>query len=323
MKKALKLGFILLIFLLVGVTAAFWTPDTNRAEMIAKYGGPNPTFIEDDNGLKIHVRDQGLRRGKALILIHGGNSSLHVWEKMVEDLSRDFRVISLDLPGHGLTGANQTGDYSPDTMADAIETVMDKLDIEKAIWVGNSFGGWIAWRGALSRPDRVNGLVLVDASGAVTDDPIKPYLAARIAKSPLGKFLVPNFTPKSIVRASLEQVISNDENITEALVERNWELARFPGNRDAILDIQKLDRESEEWNKIQNIKVPTLILWGEDDVTMPLSFAKAFNRKIENSVLIMHPNAAHVPMEEIPIALSRDIKAWYNSTYNNSSPNDE
>jgi len=323
MKKALKFGLILFIVLIIGGVAALWTPDTNRAEMIAKYGGSNPMFIEDGNGFKIHVRDQGLRRGEALILIHGGNSSLHVWEKMVEDLSDDFRVISLDLPGHGLTGVNQTGDYSPDAMVDAIETVMDRLAVEKAIWVGNSFGGWIAWRGALSRSDRVSGLVLVDASGAITDDPIKPYLAARIARSPLGKLLVPNFTPKSIVRASLKQVMSDDGNVTEALVERNWELARFPGNRDAILDIQKLDRESDEWNKIQNINVPTLILWGEDDVTMPLSFAKAFNNKIENSVLIMHPNAAHVPMEEIPIALSRDIKNWYKVAYNKTSSSDE
>lgn len=144
MKKAFKLGFSLFVFLMFVVTALFWTPDTNRAEMIAKYGGLNPTFIEDDEGLKIHVRDQGLRNGDALVLIHGGNSSLHVWEKMVRELSDDFRIISMDLPGHGLTGANQTGDYSPDAMADAIETVMDKLAVEKAIWIGNSFGGWIA-----------------------------------------------------------------------------------------------------------------------------------------------------------------------------------
>lgn len=315
MKKILKISFALFVLLIILIIAVFWTPDANRDEMISKYGGPSPTFIENDKGLKIHVRDEGLRHGDVLILIHGGNGSLHVWERMVEDLSHDFRVVSLDLPGHGLTGANQTDDYSPDAMADAIETVMNELAIDKAVWIGNSFGGWVAWRGALSRPERVSGLVLVDASGAITNDPIEPYLAARIAGSPIGKWLVPNFTPKSVVRASLKQVISNDENVTDALVERHWELTRFPGNRDAILHMRKLNREDDKWNEIQNITVPTLILWGEDDVTMPLSFAKAFNNKIKDSVLITHPDAAHVPMEEIPIELSRDIKAWHASSY--------
>ncbi len=315
MKKIFKVSFVLFAFLILMVGIIFWTPDTNREEMIAKYGGPHSTFVQNDDGLKIHVRDQGLRDGPTLILIHGGNGSLHVWEKMVDVLSRDFRLVSLDLPGHGLTGANQTRDYSPDKMADAIEAVMDELAIDKAVWVGNSFGGWIAWRGAQSRPDRVNGIVLIDASGAITDDSIKPYLASRIAGSSIGKWLVPNFTPKFIVRASLKQVVSNDEYVTEAMVERFWELSRFPGNRSAILDIHRLNREDDKWAEIQNISVPTLILWGEDDITVPLSFADAFHDKIPNSVLKIHPNAAHMPMEEIPVELSRDIIAWHATFY--------
>ncbi len=311
MKKALKISLALFILLSLGLIASFWTPDTNKADMIAKYGGQNPIFIEDDNGLKIHVRDQGLRGADALILIHGSNGSLHVWEKMAKELSRDFRVISLDLPGHGLTGATQSGDYSPDAMAASIETVMDHLSIDKAIWTGNSFGGWVAWRAALSRPDRLKGLILIDASGAITKEPIKPYLAARIARSPIGKWLVPNFTPKSIIRASLEQVMSNDENVTDDIVQRHWELTRFPGNREAILQIQKLNRNDDKWNEVQNITAPTLILWGEDDVTIPVSFAAAFNNKIKDSVLITYPDAAHIPMEEIPADLSRDIKEWH------------
>ena len=315
MKKAFKFIFGTLALLLIMLVAVFWTPDTDRDEMIAKYGGPSSSFIKDKNGLNIHVRDQGKRDGAPLILIHGGNSSLHVWEKMVTVLGDEFRLISLDLPGHGLTGANTAEDYTTLAMTEAIEDVMDALSIEKAVWVGNSFGGRVAWHGTLLRPDRVSGLILIDASGSVTGDPIKLYLAARIARSPAGGWLVPNFTPKSIVKASLKQVYANDENVTDEIVNRHWELARFPGNRDAVLAMTKLSIERYHWDNIGNIAVPTLILWGEQDETIPLPFAKAFESHIKGSMLITYPNAAHVPMEEIPEDLTRDIKSWYTSNF--------
>jgi pimeloyl-ACP methyl ester carboxylesterase len=89
-------------------------------------------------------------------------------------------------------------------MIAAANAVLDDAEVGKAIWVGNSMGGWVAWRAGLDAPDRVNGLVLVDASGAVANPPVQPYLGARLAQSWIGRQLLPIITPRAIIRSSLE-----------------------------------------------------------------------------------------------------------------------
>src|SRR5262245_26961034 len=75
--------------------------DVPAAELEARYARPPSRFVEVD-GLRVHYRDEG--QGPPLVLLHGSNSSLFTWEGWTRELSRSFRVISLDLPGHGLTG---------------------------------------------------------------------------------------------------------------------------------------------------------------------------------------------------------------------------
>jgi pimeloyl-ACP methyl ester carboxylesterase len=95
-------GFLL--FLL----SAFWylsQPDIPRATLEAKYAGPPSQFVTLPEGTRAHVRDRGPRDALAVVLIHGSNASLYTWEPWAKRLSDMFRVITLDLPGHGLTGA--------------------------------------------------------------------------------------------------------------------------------------------------------------------------------------------------------------------------
>src|SRR3546814_11818830 len=95
--------------------------------MIAKYGGPNATFAAGPAGQRIHYRDQGRADGPPIILIHGANASLHTWEPLVKRLGADYRIITLDLPGHGLTGATPDPAYSAGGMRPAVELVAGKL----------------------------------------------------------------------------------------------------------------------------------------------------------------------------------------------------
>lgn len=311
---AIRAAVVVLAFLLLCL-AVFWTPDTDPAEMIAKYGGPNPQFITVEPELRVHVRDQGLQEGPVLLLIHGANNSLHVWEQMVAELGNDFRLISLDLPGHGLTGAHPRALYSPEATADVILAVLDELEIDQATWVGNSFGGWIAWRAALAHSERMDGLVLMAASGAVTGEEIEPYLAAKIAASPVGQLLLTRITPKFLIRSSVKQVVSDEDLVTDSLVNQFWELIRFPGNRDALLHIQKLPRQDENWTSVGEISVPTLILWGEDDITVPSSHGQAFAEKITGSTIMTYSDAAHLMMLDVPLEMSRDITDWHQSHF--------
>jgi pimeloyl-ACP methyl ester carboxylesterase len=312
MKKTIRI-ILLLLVLLGAAFFVFRTPDTDRTEMIAKYGNEASRFVDDGHGAKIHYRDEGSRDGPALLLIHGSNSMLQTWEPLVALLGDKYRLISLDLYGHGLTGPNPTGAYDADTNIAAAVRVLDTVGVDKAYWVGNSMGGWLTWRAGLSVPERTSGLVLIDAAGAQVEQKIQPYLGARLAQSSIGQILLPEITPRFLVKSSLEENFARPELLTEELVDRYWELLRFPGNRKAAVDRGKTPREPEKWAEVGSLKMPVLLLWGEQDKVIPLSHARAFAAAIPGSKLITYADAGHLPMEETPEQVARDIDVWIQS----------
>lgn len=309
MKKTIR--FLLLILVLLGAAfLIFRTPDTDRAEMIAKYSNDSSRFLDDGQGGKIHYRDEGNKDGPAILLIHGSNSLLQTWEPLVALLGDKYRMISLDLYGHGLTGPSPIGAYDAETNIASAVKVLDAVGVDKAYWVGNSRGGWIAWRAGLSVPERTSGLVLIDASGAQIEQTGTPYLGARLAQSWIGQLLLPEITPRFLVKSSLEDSYAQPERLTEEMVDRYWELLRFPGNRQATLDRGKTAREPEKWGEVVTLKMPVLILWGEQDQVIPLAHARAFAAAIPQSRLITYADAGHLPMEETPEKVARDIDDW-------------
>src|SRR3546814_13662736 len=100
-----------------------------------------------------------------MLLLHGSNSSLQTWEPLAERLGGDYRIVTLDLPGHGLTGATPDRDYGASGMIAAVDVVAATLGLDHFILGGNSMGGLVAWRYALARPGHVNALLLLDAAG--------------------------------------------------------------------------------------------------------------------------------------------------------------
>jgi pimeloyl-ACP methyl ester carboxylesterase len=238
---------------------------------------------------------------------------LQTWEPLVALLGDKYRLISLDLYGHGLTGPNPTGAYDADTNIAAAVRVLDTVGVDKAYWVGNSMGGWLTWRAGLSVPERTSGLVLIDAAGAQVEQKIQPYLGARLAQSSIGQILLPEITPRFLVKSSLEENFARPELLTEELVDRYWELLRFPGNRKAAVDRGKTPREPEKWAEVGSLKMPVLLLWGEQDKVIPLSHARAFAAAIPGSKLITYADAGHLPMEETPEQVARDIDVWIQS----------
>ncbi len=311
MKKLFKVIAILLL-ILVAAFFIFRTPDTDRAEMIAKYGNQASQFLDDGAGGKIHYRDEGVRDGIPIVLIHGSNGHLQTWEPLVALLGDRYRLISIDLYGHGLTGPNLTGDYSADANIEMITRILDATNINSAYWVGNSMGGWLTWRAGLAVPDRILGLVVIDGSGAQVEEKGELYLGARLAQTWLGKALLPNITPKPLIRSSLEANYADAAQISDDLVTRYWELLRFPGNRNAAIDRAATDRERDKWKEVGNIKSPVLLLWGQQDSVIPVSHGNAFQAVIPGSKLIIYPDAGHLPMEETPEQVARDISSWIN-----------
>ena len=311
--KKLGYGLVALAELLALAFALLRTPDTDRGEMIARYGGEAARFVEDGEGARIHYRDEGPRGAPVLLLVHGSSSSLHTWEAMVRRLRDRYRLVSVDLYGHGLTGPNPARDYSAATQIEAATRVLDAVGVERAVWVGNSMGGWVAWRAVLAEPDRVAGAVLIDASGAEGGEPPRSYLGARLARTTVGRWLLPKITPERLVRSSVEENYADPAKVTDAAVRRYWELLRFPGNRAATLDRQDTNREPEHWRNLGNIAQPVLVLWGEQDRTVPYPNAALFMKALPNATLVSYPDAGHLPMEESPAQVARDIDRWMKS----------
>ncbi|MGL3819426.1 alpha/beta fold hydrolase [Sphingopyxis sp. R3-92] len=295
---------ILAIFLLLR------TADTDRDEMIAKYGGPNATFADGPAGQRIHYRDQGKRGAPAIILLHGSNASLHTWEPLVKRLGGTWRIVTLDLPGHGLTGGTPDKDYSADGMIAAIDVVAAKLGLDHFVLGGNSMGGWVAWRYALAEPARVDALLLLDAAGMPLRKGEKrpeSNIGFRVLEYPFGRWLATQITPRMLVEQSLRGSVAKQAIVDDAMIDRYWELLHFPGNREATVLRARMDREPAMADRIGAITAPTLILFGKEDRLINATAAQTFHDRIAGSEVVLFDGIGHLPMEEAPDATARAI----------------
>jgi len=310
MKKFGKWVTILLFGVIFLALITSYAPDTDKDEMLIKYGGQQANFVQMESGANIHYRDQGSKDLPAMVMIHGMSSHLQTWEPLIAEMGDDYRIISLDLPGFGITGPNPTGEYGPEIYTEAVVTVMNAAKIKKATIVGSSMGGWTAWRMGLSHPNRVEGLVLISPFGAPGENKEQGNLAFKLMASPIGKALMPHFTPRSIVKQSVLQTVERDEIVTKEMVDRYYHLTRFPGNRQASLDAMETITDLSDWSKIGTLKTPTLIIWGREDRLIDVSRSEQFAAELEGEQVIIYDNVGHLPMEEVPTDVARDINHW-------------
>src|SRR5689334_21792435 len=164
---------------LAGVALWAYVPDLPKDVLVKRYAGPHSQFI-DVGGVHAHVRDEGKPDGMPLMMIHGSLGSLQVWDGWVAELKDRYRLISVDLPGHGLTGPWPRGEYTVEAYADFVEVLADALDLNRFAIAGQSMGGAVAWTFAVTRPERVSQLILVDSSGYPGNEPMP--LTAELAR---------------------------------------------------------------------------------------------------------------------------------------------
>jgi pimeloyl-ACP methyl ester carboxylesterase len=312
MRRATKIAASLagaLVLLLAGFTALNWAPDRPVSELAARWAQPPSTFI-DVAGMRVHVRDEGLRDDPVpIILLHGTSASLHTWDGWVRELEQDRRVIRVDMPGFGLTGPTPDGDYTIAAYVRFATAVLDHFGIEHCVLAGNSFGGWVAWETALAQPGRVNALILVDSAGYAIRSQSVP-IAFRIAQIPVLNRLMEVTLPRSMIESSVRNVYGHPDKVTPELVDRYYEITLRQGNRKSLVQrfVQAPLGIDEE--RIKELKVPTLILWGGRDRLIPLEYAGLFNRDIAGSELVVFDDLGHVPQEEDAVRTVSAAKAF-------------
>jgi pimeloyl-ACP methyl ester carboxylesterase len=326
-RRATKVALIALgaaMAALVALYLVLLRPDIPFETLGARYANAASRYVDMPGGVRVHYRDQGNPAGPTLILIHGFGASLETWEPWVARLSGRYRLVSLDLPGHGLTRGGRAGAGIADD-AELIEAFARRLGLPPAIVVGNSRGGAAAWNLALRRPERVKGLVLVDAPGWEWTEPRAGGDGgrgfARLLGSPAGAALLRNVDKSALIRQLLTSAFHDRRLATEAMIRRYVELSRAPGHR-AILDAtmartmggQDPDATATQ-AKLAGIRAPTLILWGEADELVAPAGAKRFAAAIPGARLVTYPGVGHIPMEEAPDRSAADLDAWIARTW--------
>ncbi len=303
-------GLGIVAALLVAAFLILRVPDTDPAEMRAKYGGEPSQFIEVGEGREIHLRDEGPRDAPVIVLLHGSNADLHTWQQWVDILSEDYRVIRFDQRGHGLTGPAPDDDYSAEGFGADIDAVTERLGIDTFTLAGNSMGGGIAMAYAMEKPWRLDALVLVDAGGAPVKREGGGNIAFTLAGWPVVGDIMSQLLPRSLVEKSLSQSVSNQDVVTSEAVDRYWELARYPGNRSATRKRFSTAREAFSAEDVAQVKVPTLVMWGKEDSLIPFEAGEWYAEHLPNATLVAYDGIGHIPMEEASELSANGLRIW-------------
>lgn len=261
------------------------------------------------NGHRIAYLDEG--QGPPLILLHGYGGSMWQWEYQQLPLSRQFRVITPDLIGSGLSDKPPL-DYRPEELIESIRGLMDAIGLPTATLIGNSMGGGVAIGMALTHPDRVSRLVLIDS----LPDHVRERLASPLMQRALntsvpawlarfGALFVGNRTMKAV----LKEIIFDHTLVTPAVLDRS---NRNRQREDMTTPLMSLRDNLPLWEqyfapRLKEIRHPTLILWGEQDRLFPPQVGRDLQATIPQARLIIIPDAGHIPQWEQPQMVNRYI----------------
>jgi pimeloyl-ACP methyl ester carboxylesterase len=283
-------GIILMLLLI------FRTPDVSVDSLKIQYTDSNSHFMSVD-GLEVHYKDEG--SGTPIILLHGTSASLHTWDGWTKELIKNnYRVIRMDLPAFGITGANKDNLYDLPSYSEFLTDFVNQLELDKFILAGNSLGGSISWHYTSNNPEKVQKLILLDPAGFPSKK--ERPLVFELAEIPILNQILKHITPKSLIKDNLEQVYFDDSKVTENLVDRYHQMILREGSRAAFIERAKL--EGQDYTELlYTIKSPTLIIWGEDDLWIPVEDSFKFKERMANSSLVIMKETGHVPMEEKPI----------------------
>ncbi|WP_323761947.1 alpha/beta fold hydrolase [Maricaulis sp.] len=263
--------------------------------------------LVDVAGVRTRVRIEGPVDAPALIMVHGFSHSLESWDAWAEALSADYRVVRMDLPGHGLTGPDPQARYSVPQTVDFLDGLMDALQIERATLIGNSLGGLVAWRQAATHPTKVDRLVLLSPGGfsinGVTENPVPV---------PMGVQFYLTQAPQPIITAATGALYGDPAAMAPETPERVLQLMRGDGVGQAMIERLRVFTLPEPTAELGQVEAPTLILWGAADVIIPAAHGAQFVEAMPDARLITYPGLGHVVHEEAPELTLADLRDFLN-----------
>ena len=286
--------------------------DLPAAEVDAKYSNDASRFLSMANGARVHYRDEGNADGTAVVLIHGAMASLHTWEPWGAILGQKYRVITLDLPAHGLTGQVPEGAYGADAFTETIHAVVNELGVERFVLGGNSMGGGATWRYALAHPERIQAMILVCSVApgswrqsttektATGESERSTPIAFSLLRQGWFRAIARYLDPAPLVEQGLMSAYNNSPVVNQALIDRYYELSLRAGTRAAILNRSNSFSRDPAAEDLSVLDQPTLVMWGAQDSLIPVSVADQFAKRLPNTQVVVYEDLGHIPMEEDP-----------------------
>ncbi len=247
--------------------------------------------VLERDGTRIYFDEAG--SGLPVVLLHSFLCSGAMWRQQVPRLAQHGRIVNVDLRGHGESGSLTGPMDLYDLLEDVVE-VLDLLDIERAVWAGLSIGGMIAMRAALRAPERVAALVLLDThAGPETPFNRIKYTAMGVGARYLG---IAPFLP-TIARLMFGRTtrLRNPGLVSEW--EERFRSAHLPS---MLRYLRCLMRRDSVVHQLPEIKIPALVIVGEEDEALPASCSEEIATRLADAHLVVVPRAGHLSALEQP-----------------------
>jgi 2-hydroxy-6-oxonona-2,4-dienedioate hydrolase len=240
--------------------------------------------------------------GPPLVLVHGVGGDADQWAFCIDALAASHRVVALDLLGFGRSDKPSI-DYRIAGFVEVLDQLLSGLGIARASLLGHSMGGWIVAAFAVMYPDRVDRLILSDAAGI--DEGSRPLSVD------LG------ISTRACLRRVFETMFFNKAMVTDDPVDLAYGLHLERGDGCTIRSVlETFASPSEKLDaRLAQLRVPTLILWGEDDAITPVAMAHAFHRMIAASQMTMLSQCGHLPPIERPREFATAVTGFLNDRH--------
>lgn len=250
-----------------------------------------------------------LRRNRSIIFLHGLGGFLDNWDENLPYFSGRYRAIALDLPGFGKS-EKPIMPYSVQFFTNVVKAFMDARGITRAVLVGNSMGGHIALNVALKYPEMVEKLVLVDPGGSWR----KPGTFLSLVIALFGSDWWFRHPSPWQIRLVVSRIFYDAESRHAREYMRRY--IGWSRTKEFHLFAHAFYRAGVDIlfntlrNRLREVRVPTLIVWGKEDRIIPVGLAYSMHRRIRGSRLIVYERCGHVPMMEKAAEFNRDVEKF-------------
>lgn len=289
------LGVLAAILVLLVVNAIV----VNRETKAAKADGGS---IVDLPGGDLQVREDGPRSAPPVVLIHGWTASIHWFDRITALLDKRYRVVRVDLLGHGGSAKPRDG-YSMEAQADRVAAALERLGVKRALVAGHSTGGEVAIALAARHPKLARALVVIDSEP--DEKFVDPDLLASLSVKPLIGPAMKTLATDSAIRDGLGQAFEKGFDVPDVFVD-DFNKVTYSAYKKTYDESADYVDDGHFAHDLRSVKVPRLVIFGKDDrLVTPAAEAAAYYRRQFGVIALLVPGAGHSPMVEQPAATAK------------------